>query len=68
MRSGVKSLAEGIKFLEALHAQLLNVSKPESQRIEIFGVMCPRWAVADDVAEDEARQLMIDVIRRRGQW
>lgn len=63
--SGAKSLVQGIKFLEALHAQLLNVSSPESQQIEVYGVMCPRWAASDELTEAEARTLLIDVVRRR---
>jgi len=65
MRSGTKSLAEGVKFLEALHNQLLNVSKPEHQQIEVYGVMCPRWAASNELTDAEARTLMVDVIRRR---
>jgi hypothetical protein len=65
MRSGTKSLIEGLNFLEALHNQLLNVSKPESQKIEVYGVMCPRWAASSELTEDEAKTLMVDVIRRR---
>lgn len=65
MRSGVKSLTEGLRFLEALHNQLLNVSKPESQQLELFGVMCPRWAASDELTDAEAKTLMVDVIRRR---
>lgn len=63
--SGVKSLIQGQKFLEALHNQLLNVSKPESQQIEVYGVMAPRWAASDELTDAEAKTLMVDVIRRR---
>ncbi len=63
--SGVKSLIQGQKFLEALHNQLLNVSKPESQQIEVYGVMCPRWAASQELTDAEAKTLMVDVVRRR---
>jgi len=63
--SGVKSLVQGVQFLEALHGQLLNVSKPESQKLDVYGVMCPRWAASDELTEEDARRLMIDVVRRR---
>lgn len=63
--SGTKSLVQGLKFLEALHNQLLNVSKPESQQVETYGVMCPRWAASEELTEAEAKTLMVDVIRRR---
>jgi hypothetical protein len=63
--SGAKSLIQGLKFLEALHNQLLNVSKPESQQVEVYGVMCPRWAASAELSDAEAKTLMVDVIRRR---
>lgn len=63
--SGSRSLVQGLKFLEALHNQLLNVSKPESQQIEAYGVMCPRWAASEELTDAEAKTLMVDVIRRR---
>jgi|CXWL01.1.fsa_nt_gi hypothetical protein len=63
--SGNKSLIQGLKFMEALHAQLLNVSTPESQQIEVYGVMCPRWAASDELSEAEAKTLVIDLVRRR---
>jgi hypothetical protein len=63
--SGSKSLIQGIRFLEALHAQLLNVSSAESQQIEAYGVMCPRWAASQELSDAEAKTLFVDVIRRR---
>jgi hypothetical protein len=38
MRSGTKSLIEGLKFLEALHSQVLNVPDANHQQIEVFGM------------------------------
>ena len=63
--SGLKSIQQGIRFMEALHNQLLNVSKPESQQIEVYGVLAPRWAASEELTDDEARTLMVDVVRRR---
>jgi hypothetical protein len=65
MRSGTKSLVEGLKFLEAVHSQILNVPDPNHQKAEVYGVMCPRWAAAEGTSEADAKQLMVDVVRRR---
>lgn len=64
MRSGVKSIIEGINFLEALSAQLNN-DVPERQKLEVYGVMCPRWAAAPGTTDADADELRISVVRRR---
>lgn len=40
MRSGTKSLVEGLKFLEALHGKILNVPDANHQQIEVFSAVC----------------------------
>lgn len=65
MASGTKSLIQALTFLEALHSQILNVPDANHQKIDQYGVMCPRWAASDELNEDEAKTLMVDVIRRR---
>ena len=65
MRPGTKSLVEGIDFLSALHSQILNIPDVRQQKLDRFGIMCPRWAVTSEASEADARALMVDVVRRR---
>lgn len=63
MRSGTKSLVEGLKFMVALRNQLLNVSDAESQKFDVYGVMCPRFKVTEG---EDPQKLAVDVARFRG--
>jgi hypothetical protein len=65
VRPGSKSLYEGVSFLVALHSQILNIPDVRQQQIEVYGVMCPRWAATPDTSDADAKSLMIDVVRRR---
>lgn len=65
MRSGMKSLVEILGALEALHGQILNVPDARQQKLEVYGVMVPRWAASPETSEADAHQLMVDVVRRR---
>lgn len=65
MRSGMKSLVEILGALEALHGQILNVPDARQQRMDVYGVMVPRWAAAPGTSDADAHQLMVDVVRRR---
>lgn len=64
MRPGMKSLIEILGALEALHGQILNVPDAAQQKLEVFGVMVPRWAAAEGTSEADARSLMVEVVRR----
>jgi hypothetical protein len=63
MRSGRKSLEEGVRFLDALANQLLNKSE---QALDLFGVMVPRTAVSADLTPAEVRNVEIHVAQHHG--
>lgn len=63
--SGMKTLIQLLSALEALHSQILNVPDPNHQKVEQYGVLVPRWAVAEDTPEAEAREAMVFAVRRR---
>ena len=58
MRSGRKSLEEGLRFLDALANQLLNeTDHPEKQQLEVFGIMVPRTACSADLTPAEVEKV-----------
>lgn len=62
MRSGKKSLEEGLRFLDALSNQLLNESEhPEKQQLDVFGIMVPRTACSADLTPAEVEKVKTHV-------
>jgi len=58
VRSGRKSLDEGLRFLDALIHQLLNYPEhPEKQQLEVFGIMVPRTACSADLTPAEVERV-----------
>ena len=65
MASGLKSLIQVVQALEALHGQLLNLPDASQQKIEVYGIMVPRWAAEPGTSEADVRDLEKKVYGRR---